>query len=203
MQCCCIGIFLQQNAPNPCYWTPNSCFGAFWIVPILDELRCKRGRTSETAAQVRATNWCWNFSKRTHAIQANGPQTHVLGCFGPLHYYTNFGANQAELGSLMHKFMQQCRVGFFRNERTRYTPMDPRLMFWSVSDHSIITRTSVQNGLNWCHQCTNSSNYVASESFTMNAPDTAHGTPDSYFWGVSDCSITAKTSVQIGLNRGH
>ena len=29
--------------------------------------------------------------------------------------------------------MPRSRVGIFRNERTRYTPLDPKLMFWCVS----------------------------------------------------------------------
>ena len=31
--------------------------------------------------------------------------------------------------------MQRSRVRTFRNERTRSTPLDPKLMFWSVSYH--------------------------------------------------------------------
>jgi hypothetical protein len=39
-----------------------------------------------------------------------------------------------ELGPLTQKFAKQSRVGNFRNERTRSTPLDPKLMFWGVSD---------------------------------------------------------------------
>ena len=31
--------------------------------------------------------------------------------------------------------MPRSRVGFFRNERTQSTPLDPKLMFWCVSYH--------------------------------------------------------------------
>jgi hypothetical protein len=37
------------------------------------------------------------------------------------------------------------------NERTRYTPLDLRLMFWVVSDHSITARTLVEIWPNWGH----------------------------------------------------
>jgi hypothetical protein len=44
----------------------------------------------------------------------------------------------AELVPLSHKFAKQSRVGIFRNERTRPTPLDPKLMFLGVSDHFAI-----------------------------------------------------------------
>jgi len=34
---------------------------------------------------------------------------------------------------LVQKYVPRSRVGIFRNERTRYTPLDPKLMFWCVS----------------------------------------------------------------------
>jgi hypothetical protein len=51
--------------------------------------------------------------QRTHVIHHIGTQTHILRCFEPFRYCTNFGVNLAELGSLMHKFMKRCRIGFF------------------------------------------------------------------------------------------
>ena len=50
-----------------------------------------------------------------------------LGPFGCL---TKLGAKQAEL---VQKFVPRSRVGIFRNERTRSTPLDPKLTFWGVS----------------------------------------------------------------------
>ena len=35
----------------------------------------------------------------------------------------------------MQKFVPRSRIGIFRNERTRYTPLDTNLMFWCVSYH--------------------------------------------------------------------
>ena len=32
----------------------------------------------------------------------------------------------------MQKFVKRCRIGIFRNERTRSIPVDPKLMFWCV-----------------------------------------------------------------------
>ena len=49
------------------------------------------------------------------------------GLFGCL---TKLGAKRAEL---VQKFVKRSRIGIFHNERTRSTPLDPKLMFWCVS----------------------------------------------------------------------
>ena len=49
------------------------------------------------------------------------------GTFGCL---TKLGAKRAEL---VQKFVPRSRFGIFRNECTRSTPLDPKLMFWCVS----------------------------------------------------------------------
>jgi hypothetical protein len=92
-----------------------------------------------------------NFSKRTHPIHSIGPKTHVLGFFGTFRYCKKVNAKLAELVPLMHKFAKQSRVGIFRNERTRSTPLDPKLMFWGVSERLVTAQKSMQNWPNWCH----------------------------------------------------
>ena len=49
-----------------------------------------------------------------------------LGPFGCL---TKLGAKRAEL---VQKFVTQSHVEIFHNERTRSTPLDPKLMFWRI-----------------------------------------------------------------------
>ena len=53
-----------------------------------------------------------------------------LGAFGTVCLFTKLGAKRAEL---VQKFVPRSRVGIFRNERTRSTPLDPKLMYWCVS----------------------------------------------------------------------
>ena len=48
----------------------------------------------------------------------------------PFGYLTKLGAKRAEL---VQKFVPLSRIGIFRNERTRSTPLDPKLMFCCVS----------------------------------------------------------------------
>jgi hypothetical protein len=79
------------------------------------------------------------------------PKTHVMGRFGPFRYFTKVDAKLAELVPLTHKFAKQSRVRIFRNERIRSTPLDPKLMFWDVSDHFVTARKSMQSWPNWYH----------------------------------------------------
>jgi hypothetical protein len=92
-----------------------------------------------------------NFSQRTHPIHSIGPKTHVLGRVGPFLYCTKVDAKLAELAPLTHKFAKQTVVLIFRNERTRSTALDPKLMFWGISDCFVSARKSMKNWPNWCH----------------------------------------------------
>ena len=60
---------------------------------------------------------------------------------GPFDCLTKLGAKRLEL---VQKFVPRSRVGFFRNEGTRSTPLDPKLTFWCV--HTIY----VHSGLFGC-----------------------------------------------------
>jgi hypothetical protein len=79
-----------------------------------------------------------------------------LGCFGPFRYCTKVDAKLVELVPLSRKFGKESGVRIFRNERTRSTPLDPKLMFWGISDRSVTPPKSMQNLPNWCHNRTNS-----------------------------------------------
>ena len=66
----------------------------------------------------RTINLCFGVF---HTIWAH------LGLFGCL---TKLGAKRAEL---MQIFVPRSRVRIFRNEHTRSTPLDPKLIFWCDS----------------------------------------------------------------------
>ena len=51
---------------------------------------------------------------------------------GPFGCLMKLGGKRA---AVEQKFVPQSRVGIFRNERTRSTPLAPKLMFWCVSYH--------------------------------------------------------------------
>ena len=54
----------------------------------------------------------------------------LFGCIRDRGCLTKLGAKRAEL---VQKFGPRSRVGIFRNEHTRSTPLDPKLQFWCVS----------------------------------------------------------------------
>ena len=64
---------------------------------------------------AKLTFWCVLYN-----LVASGP----FGCL------TKLGAKRAEL---VQKLVPRCHDRIFRNERTRSTPLDPKLMFWCVS----------------------------------------------------------------------
>ena len=57
---------------------------------------------------------------------------------GPFGCVAKLGVKRAEL---VQKFVPRCRIGIFRNECTRSTPLDPKLMFSSVSYYMGVFRT--------------------------------------------------------------
>ena len=72
-------------------------------------------RIRSTPLHHKLTFWCVSY---------------YLGAFGTFGYLTKLGAKRAEL---VQKFVPRSRVGIFRNEHTRSTPLYPKLMFWGVS----------------------------------------------------------------------
>jgi hypothetical protein len=141
--------FFATNAPDPPHWTLNSCFATVWTVLLLHESRCKTRQTGAINAQVRTAKSHWNFSQRKHPMPNIGPITQVLLRFALFHYCMKVGAKRGRTVQLMHKFVHRSRVRIFCNECTRSAPLDPKLIFWGVSDHSFNGWMSVQKRPNW------------------------------------------------------
>src|SRR6185437_9215804 len=104
-----------------------------------------QGKTGRTSAKDRATKSSRIFFS-TNA--PNPPHWTLNSCFGVfctiLVHLRPFGCLaklEAKHSELVQKFVPQSRVGIFRNENTRSTPRDPKLMFWSVSYHLDAFRT--------------------------------------------------------------
>ena len=79
-----------------------------------------------------------NFSHRTHPSTPLDPKLtfwcvlYYLGAFGTVWFHTKLGTKRAELEQ---KFVPRSRLRIFRNERTQSSPLDPKLMFWCVSNY--------------------------------------------------------------------
>jgi hypothetical protein len=141
---------------------------------------------------------CRNFSQRMQPIHSIEPKTHVLGRFEPFRYCTRVDAKLVEPVPLSHKFAKQSRVGIFRNERTRSTPFDPKLIFLGVSEHFVTARKSMQNLPNWCHQRTSSLNKLASQFFAMNAADPLYWTQNTCFGAFGTFSLLQESRCKSG-----
>src|SRR6185312_15038275 len=66
----------------------------------------------------------WTLNRRFGVFRTIWVHSGPFGCL------TKLGAKRAEL---MQKFAPRSRVEIFRNERTRFSPLDPKPMFWCVS----------------------------------------------------------------------
>src|SRR6185437_3811598 len=96
----------------------------------------------------------------------------LLGCL------TKLGAKHSKL---VQKFVRRSRIGVFHDERTRSTPLDPKLMFCCISYHLsafgtvwLPYETRCKTGKILCHD-------VALKFFATNAPDPPHWTLNSCF----------------------
>jgi hypothetical protein len=102
-------------------------------------------------------NWC---HYRTSSLNKVASEFFATNASDPIHLTKNscFGAfwtvlllhesrcKTGRTGTIKHKFAKGSCFEIFRNERTWSTPLDPKLMFWSVSDRFVTARKSMQIG---------------------------------------------------------
>jgi len=139
-----VGIFRNKSTRSTpwdhklMFWCISYHLDPFGIVTLPYQTQGKTGRTS---AKVRATKSSRIFFA-TNAF--NPPHWNLNSCFGafrtvlvhlrPFGCLVKLGAKRSEL---LQKFVPRSRVGVYHDERTRSTPLDPKLMFWSVSYHLV------------------------------------------------------------------
>jgi hypothetical protein len=105
------------------------------------ETRCKTGRTR---AIIRATKLRRIFlHERTQSTPLDPKLlfwcvSFYSGAFGTFACLTKLGAKRTEL---VRKFVPRSRVGIFCNERTRSTPLYPKLIFWGIFYYLCAFRT--------------------------------------------------------------
>jgi hypothetical protein len=127
-----VSEIFAMNAPDPPHWTLNSCFGAFvqfWC--ILDRLVDLRNLVQN------GPNWCKSSCHEVlsefFATNAPVPPHWTLNaCLGHFVQFWCIWDRLDDLRNSVQKFVPQSWVRNFRNERTRSTPLDPKLMFWCV-----------------------------------------------------------------------
>ena len=128
-----IGILTHVLVRFVVFWCILDCFVTAWN-------RCKTGWTGPINAKVHATKSHHNFWQRTHPDPPHWTVNLCFGAFcsvwehfGLFRYSTKLDAKWAAMVELMHKFVAWNRIESFRNECTRYTQLDPKLLFWCVS----------------------------------------------------------------------
>ena len=146
---CLVRIFVNEHSrstpldPKLMFWCDSFRLGAFWTILLLHETWCKTHQTGAINAKVRATMSCRIFFAKNAPNPQHWTMNSFFGAFlsgwvhlGPFCYCTKLAAKRAKL-VLMQKFVPRCLVRFFHNICPRSTPLDPKLMFWCVSFHSV------------------------------------------------------------------
>jgi len=128
-----------MNAPDPPHWTLNSCvwcvsynFGALGTVWLSYKTRCKMVVMVQKIVPRSRVGIFRNEGTRSTPLDPKkcfGAFHKILVHLGPFSWLTKLTAKLAEL---VQKFVPRSCVRIFRNERTRCTPLYPKLMFWCV-----------------------------------------------------------------------
>src|SRR6185369_6942781 len=134
-----VGIFCNERTRSTPL-TLNSRFGAFLTIWVHSELFCCLSKLGAKRAEL-----VQKFVQRSRVGIFRNERTrstlldpylmfrcisYYLVAFGIVCCITTFSSKWAKL---VQKFVPQSRVGIFRNERTRSTPLDPKLMVWCIS----------------------------------------------------------------------
>jgi len=131
--------FFATNATDPPHWTLNSCFGVYFTIWMhLGPFGCLT-KFDAKRAEVVQKFVPWSrvgifLNKRTRStlldpyLMFRGV-SYYLGAFGTVCCVTTLSSKRAKL---VQKFMPRSRVGSFRNERTRSTPLHSKLTFCCV-----------------------------------------------------------------------
>ena len=127
-----IGIFRNERArstplnPKLMYWCVSWCLGAFWIVSLLHEARCKTRWTGAINANIRAMKSHRNFSQWTHPIH-------------PLDHKQTFSCNSYYLGAfgtVWLPYETQCKTGR-TSPKVRSTKSRLNFLRWMHPIHPI------------------------------------------------------------------
>jgi len=139
---------VTTNAPNPPHWTLNWRFGAFRTIFVHSwpfDCLTKLGAIQADVVQKFVPWICVGIfrNERIRSTPLHRKLTfccvsYYLGAFRTFGCLTKLGAKWAEL---MQKFVPWNHVRIFWNERTQYTPLYPKVMFWDVSYYLCAFRT--------------------------------------------------------------
>ena len=107
-------------------------FGCIWDSLLHYNTQFKTGQTGAKVCDLKSFR---NFSQQTNRSTPLHPNlmflcvSYYLGAFGTVCCITTLSS---KWDKLVQKFVPRSRVRIFRNERTRSTPLDSKLMFRCV-----------------------------------------------------------------------
>ena len=124
---------------------PNSCSGAFrsvWVHLSMFRYYMKLGAKRVELVQLMhkfVPQSCIRIFRKERTgstplepYSCSGAFRSVSVHLAMFRYCTKLGAKRVKLVQLMKKFVPRNRIRVFRNERTRSTPLDAKLMNWCV-----------------------------------------------------------------------
>ena len=127
-----VGI-LTTTAPDPPHWTLNLRFAEFatiWVhsgpFGCLMKLGAKRAELVQMFVPQSRVGFFRNERTRSTPLDPKLTFCTIWEHSGPFGCLTKLGAKRAEL---VENFVKRSRIGIFRNENTRSTPLDPKLTY--------------------------------------------------------------------------
>ena len=151
------------NAPDPHHWNLKSCFGAFLSVWVhLEPFHyctklCAKWANLVQLMQEFVPQSLFRISRNGRSPSTQLDPKHMfscvsfcLGAFGTIMLLNKLDAKHSKLVQLMQKFVQRCLVRIFRNERSRSTPLDPKLMFGAFLSVRVHFETVSLLHETWC-----------------------------------------------------
>ena len=128
-----------MNTPDPHHWNINTRFSTsrtIWVhlgpFGCLTKLGAKRAELVQKFVPRCRVGILRNKRTRSTPLDSKLLFCTIWVHLGPLSCLTKLGAKRSEL---VQKFVPRSRIEVYHDKRTRYTPLDPKLMFLCVSYH--------------------------------------------------------------------
>ena len=102
--------------------------GAFGTIMLLHKLDAKRAKLAKLMQKFVPRCFVRNF----HHDTADPQHWNLNSCSGAFLSARNL-VQKSQTGAINANVHARCRARIFRNERSRSTPLVPKLMFWCVS----------------------------------------------------------------------
>ena len=147
VQQCLVRFFHNEHSqsipldPKLIFWCVSFRLGAFGTISLLHQTRCKWANLVKLMQEFVPQSLVRISRNRRSRSTPLDPKpmfsciSFYMGAFGTIMLLHKLDAKREKLVQLMQKFVPRCLVRNFRNECSRSTPLEPKLMFWRDSFH--------------------------------------------------------------------